>query len=510
MNFQEELVFEANKLIKRFERYASDLRDDDKRISRRTGIPTTGNVLRPNYWTIDPSFDPFHVRANNEAIARSVNFKLRTGTYIPYNPIEYEVPKKDGSMRPVSVFTVADSAVSKRVYRSLMDKNRAKFSAYSYAYRNDLTVHDAIQNIGADLSGQKRMFIAEYDFSKYFQSIEHEHLWRVLKNQKFLLSPLERKVLDGFLNVENQRGLTYSRVNLAGQKSSVGIPQGTSISLFLANVAAWELDRSLERLGVGFARYADDTLIWSSDYSRICAAVEVLSDQSELMGSSINLKKSPGVSIFSPHEKKAELRTSSEVEFVGYRFTGTGIGLKRSVESRIKKKMSFIIWQNLLKPLQAGNFNPNRIAPNFDRDYYVMILQLRRYLYGDHSEAKIRRLKSQRAKQIHFRGLMSYFPLAEDIEQLKELDGWLLHTIFTSLQVRAMLFKKHGVTTLPIPHGLLKEELLKSKGFTSGGILVDLEIPSFVRVGKVIQKSARAFGPNVIRKQPGLNQYHYN
>ena len=126
MNFQEELVFEANKLIKRFERYASDLRDDDKRISRRTGIPTTGNVLRPNYWTIDPSFDPFHVRANNEAIARSVNFKLRTGTYIPYNPIEYEVPKKDGSMRPVSVFTVADSAVSKRVYRSLMDKNRAK------------------------------------------------------------------------------------------------------------------------------------------------------------------------------------------------------------------------------------------------------------------------------------------------------------------------------------------------------------------------------------------------
>ena len=261
---------------------------------------------------------------------------------------------------------------------------------------------------------------------------------------------------------------------------------------------------------MGFARYADDTLIWSSDYSRICAAVEVLSDQSELMGSSINLKKSPGVSIFSPHEKKAELRTSSEVEFVGYRFTGTGIGLKRSVESRIKKKMSFIIWQNLLKPLQAGNFNPNRIAPNFDRDYYVMILQLRRYLYGDLSEAKIRRLKSQRAKQIHFRGLMSYFPLAEDIEQLKELDGWLLHTIFTSLQVRAMLFKKHGVTTLPIPHGLLKEELLKSKGFTSGGILVDLEIPSFVRVGKVIQKSARAFGPNVIRKQPGLNQYHYN
>jgi len=36
-----------------------------------------------------------------------------------------------------------------------------------------------------------------------------------------------------------------------------GIPQGTSISLFLANVAPWDLDRSLERLGVSFVRYAD-------------------------------------------------------------------------------------------------------------------------------------------------------------------------------------------------------------------------------------------------------------
>jgi hypothetical protein len=43
-----------------------------------------------------------------------------------------------------------------------------------------------------------------------------------------------------------------------------GIPQGTSISLFLANVAAYALDRRLETLGVGFVRYADDTIIWST------------------------------------------------------------------------------------------------------------------------------------------------------------------------------------------------------------------------------------------------------
>jgi RNA-directed DNA polymerase len=211
VTFEDELRIECQKLISRHEDYARELRDEDHRRRRRSGLDHRGSLRRPTYWSIDRAFNPYKVRASAGAVSRAIKLALRNHDYRPFNPIAYEVPKSDNTKRIVSVFGLGDATVSRRVYRSLLTKNKARFSAYSYAYRDDLTAHDAILNIGADLRDGRRYFLAEYDFSKYFDSISHEYLWKILDEKAFLISPLERVVLAGFLASRLQIQGSYSR-----------------------------------------------------------------------------------------------------------------------------------------------------------------------------------------------------------------------------------------------------------------------------------------------------------
>ncbi|MFB7580035.1 reverse transcriptase domain-containing protein [Streptomyces hydrogenans] len=509
MPFEEDLLAECRKLILRHEKYAQDIRDDDLRRTRRTGRIHEGKIQRPSYWGVDRAFNPYKVRSSASSISYGVKRSLAAGTYSPYNPIAYEIPKGDGSARRVSVFPVADATVSRRIYRSLLEKNQSRFSSYSFAYRSDLSAHDAIRHISSELNGRDRVFLAEYDFTKFFDSISHDYVWRTINDRGFLVSPLERSVLTSFLSTSLQSQHSYNRLE-RDESKAVGLPQGTSISLFLANVAAWELDRTLEGLGVAFARYADDTLIWSNDYSLICRAVDTLSSLSHKIGAELNFRKSHGINIFTPEGAPVELKSKPSVEFVGYKFDNRGTGMRASAVARIKRRISYLIWANLLEPLTKGGIPPERLTPTIDRDYQVMLWQIRRYLYGDLSEKKLRRLLGGRARRIHFPGVMAYFPLVSDVSQLKELDGWMLHTIWTSLNKRRRILASHGIREFPMPHGLSEAQLLKARVSTKAGGEIDLRMPSFVRIGTCINQAATAHGPNSVGRRSGSLHYEYD
>lgn len=505
MQLADEILIEAQKLIRRHERYAKDLSDEFKRRNRRTGGVATPVIKRPSYWSCAPGFNPYLVRSRHEVIGRSVRNALRERNYIPRNAASYDVPKPDGSNRSVSVFQVADSAVSRLVFRNLLHKNRQRFSAYSFAYRSDLTVHDAIQHIAADIRDRPRVFVAEYDFSKYFDSILHEHIWRIIEQQRFLLTQVEEQVLQAFLSTPALPQTSYVEVD--SERRSRGVPQGTSVSLFLANVAAWPLDRALERLGVGFARYADDTLIWSSDYARLCEAVDAVNDAANAIGASLNLKKSDGVSILAPEDAPVEFKAKHSVDFVGYSFAANKISIRPTSLAKIKRRVAYLIYKNLLEAPLHGIILPRRFEPPIDRDYVVMIYQLRRYLYGDLSEHKLRKYLRQSVPLVHYKGVMSFYPLVDREADLRSLDGWLLHTVETSLRKRASLLRVEGYHDLPDPHDLPTEDLVKLRGKSSSGDDLDLRLPSFVRIGKLLQRASKVHGPNAIG-HPKSNQYY--
>ena len=508
LSFADAVRLETLKRIRRHEAYARWVFDENRRRDRRVApgqIAEHVQLLRPSDWGLAPGFDPYLVRANYKAVAHAIRSAVRDRTYAPRSPTLFQVPK-NGGMRDVSLFQVADNALSRMVYRRLVQKNQSVMSARSYAYRSDLTTHDCLQFIRSEWRPNQRLFIAEYDFSDYFGSIRHEHILRTISDQGFLITDGEMAVIEAFLAAPLPVRDRYDENG--GIPRERGIPQGTSISLFLANLAASPLDRALERLGVGFVRYADDTIIWSADYAQICRAVEELHTESELIGARLNLEKSKGIRLLVEPGAKAEIKKAEKTDFVGY-----SLGLKRMAISKksvasIKTRLSDLAFENLLRRPLDGTQDPTRFSL-IDKDYLVFILQARRYLYGDLSEKDLRRYLRGGTRMRRFKGLMAFYPLVDDLDQLTDLDRWLSTMAWLTLRKRARLLSAQGITLAP-PHGLDRESLIRFTGQSATtGRPLDLRLPSFRRIAELVRNAAEVYGPNQVA-QGGIGYYGRN
>jgi hypothetical protein len=358
-------------------------------------------------------------------------------------------------------------------------KNVNRFSAYAYAYRGDRNAHDAILRIAYDWRARNRVYVAEFDFSKFFDRIEHRYLWDVLDNRGFLFTELEKHVLDAFLNSNSSEISAYKPDS--GIQRKKGIPQGTSVSLFLANVACWELDQEMERIGVHFARYADDTLVWSNSYEQVIRAYDAIEYFSKLMGVPINFDKSEGITIIS-ERKSEELKSKPKVVFLGYEVSLKHVSICPKNERTIKEKISSIIYENLLQPIKQNIYNLSRLNM-LDWDYVVILYQIRRYLYGGLDDTKLRRFKLGIIPHLRFRGVMSYYPLVDDDGQLRKLDGWLIHSLKQALRLRQKIWITQKGIALPGPSVDWIDNIVSIKKWTSplNGKVYDLRIPSFCK-----------------------------
>lgn len=501
-------IFEAStRLIAEHETYAKSVSDENKRRHRRsTASPEELIVHRPAAWDFDPGFNPYKVRARHISIAQAVTERLRDRSYAPRPPAGFGVPKPSGEDRTVSTFQIADEAVSNYLLRSLTRKNLPRLSARAYAYRPDLGPHDAISYISTEFAREHRLFVAEYDFSKFFDNVDHRFLFQMFDSMGVTRTPLEEFVIRRFLEAPEPYLDLESKAIGAPQRTR-GIPQGTSLSLFLANIAASGIDRSLERLGVGFARYADDTLIWSTDYGKIGAAASLLQEASLLIGAPINVEKSPGIRLLMKQEaKSAEMLSTKGVDFLGHRLELRQVRMKASSEQRIKKRISKLIFTNLLLEPLNGTQDPKRLA-TIDRDYVTLIWQLRRYLYGPLSESDIRRYQAGSIPPMSFEGVMSFFPLINDHNSLQELDEWISSQVWLALRKRARILGEVGLAA-PAPHGLQKSELLGFRSFsTSTGDRLDLRMPSVRKIAKAISLAISTHGIGVVSNRTSLYLY---
>ena len=432
---------------------------------------------------------------------------LKHGRYAPRSPVEIEIEKTGGGLRKLSVFQVADSALSRFTFESILAKNTPRLSGRAYAYRKDLSAQDAIHFIRTEWANKTRLFVAEYDFTSYFSDISHEHLIEMMEQRSLLLTPIEKQTMIAFMRSSAASEVSYT----SNHTSTVtkGIPQGTSISLILANLAASRLDRKLERMGVGFVRYADDTLIWGDSYSIICEAVEVLTQEAVAMQVSINQKKSPGISLLVPRswQQDGEIRTKRSVRFLGHDLGLEHCELSSEAQARIKQRCLSLIYDNLLREPLAGNQNMARITNDLDNDYVALLAQLRRYLYGDLSEKKVKSFQRGHIPYHHFTGVMSAYPLIDDSNSLQALDGWLLYSIHQAMAKRTALLQAKGVlstTSVPIPHGVTASGLLDLAHplSRSSGHSIDISVPSVRRIASVMRRAATAYGAGAVGNDP--------
>jgi RNA-directed DNA polymerase len=488
---------ECEKLIERYYEYLFELEENIRRKERRLGRQVTKKIKRPYYWDINDGFNPFKVNRKKQLniYAHTLNRNLLSFSYKPKTSIIYPIPKSSGGIRELNIFQIPDSAVSRYIYKSLLTKNVNLFSGYAYAYREDRNAHDAILKISADWQNRDRVYVAEFDFSKFFDQIDHQYLWGILRNHGFLYTEMEENVLEMFLKSKYAYAASYDPN--AGTERKQGIPQGTSVSLFLANVACWELDQELEHIGVQFARYADDTLIWSNSYEQVVRAYDIICYFSRLMGVPINFDKSEGITLISDRARE-ELKSKSQVKFLGYDISLKRVSISDKSVKHIKEYLSYIIYENLLQPINQGVFNNNRLNL-IDWDYITALAQIRRYLYGGLNDSKLRFFRLGIIRQLRFRGVMSYYPLVNNEDQLKELDGWLIHTLTQALRQRQKIWQTKGVS-LPGPCTDWIENIVSIRKWKhpTNNKVYDLRIPSFLQINRAMRIGLKRGGVNSV------------
>ena len=186
--------------------------------------------------------------------------KIRNGSYYPLPSRIVEIPKVDGSMRPLAISCTEDKIVQEAVRRILEKIYEPHFLDCSYGFRPGRNAHQALADLDKRLLKESCQAIVDIDLRKYFNTIPHKPLGMLLqkkvRDRRFLcllIKLLKAPILD-----EDGKA----------QRNEIGSPQGSILSPLLANIYLhyvldeWFIKLNQEHFkgSAHMVRYADDVL----------------------------------------------------------------------------------------------------------------------------------------------------------------------------------------------------------------------------------------------------------
>ena len=222
-----------------------DILDDDNIAKAIKVVKSRKGASGIDHMSVDELDDYFKDNLSN------IKDLIRKRKYKPLPVKRVEIPKPDGSKRPLGIPCVKDRVLGQAIYQVLSPICEEVFSDSSYGFRPNRSCEKTIIktleyfNDGYD-------WLVDLDLSKFFDNVD----------QNILMILVHDIIKDG--DTESFiRKFLLSGVNIGGTiyETEKGTPQGSNLSPLLANIYLNQFDKELERRGLRFTRYADDCVI---------------------------------------------------------------------------------------------------------------------------------------------------------------------------------------------------------------------------------------------------------